>query len=412
MLASGTVRTVTPRLGMDCIYPAPVCPVSSEPTPPAGRSRSIPCKRTTGSGERSTEACAAAVERVKSMRRALSSTYVSRRDLPVSKDQPPAYWSTHRDAFHITAAKKAEMDAALGGETLDGGGSFDDVALEDAAAAAAAWERLHHLRLDCGRDRWPEVWKVDREMASRRTLAALEDAMREAVDAASRRRLREAAAPTHPRVRVLVDALTTHATIDADGAHDGSEATRGGASSEKTTHRTTPGRRLRRAGDARVRVGPEAFAATWNDTLPLFDRGDDTDAGDAGGANRRRVTLPEAAALLLKYGVSGVDGKAPVEQLARALLGSAARIVGKLPLLDKRAKGAHGFAAGVDDPTFAGKILYPKTHEGVFAPRDFNPEDVARSSRAPEAVLELEHCYGQGRRGSAKRRNQRSASVC
>ena len=54
----------------------------------------------------------------------------------------------------------------------------------------------------------------------------------------------------------------------------------------------------------------------------------------------------------------------------------------------------HGFDPGSDDAGFPGKILYPKTQKGVFAPGDFDPRHVARSAKVPKARLELEHCHG------------------
>lgn len=234
--------------------------------------------------------------RVKSARQALADNYVGKASKPLTEPLP-AYWSSHRDGFNVTAKRKAEIDRALAA-AADEALAAAEVPPEE-AAAAAAWERLDDMRKEVGKDTAPDLWSVDPERAARQTLMALESDMRDAVEAVSRTRLVEAAAPSHPPFRVLVEALAKHATSNALNAADASKAEdeqgregkgegegEGGGGYGQTV-------RVVGAGGGRVRIGPEAFAATWNDTLLL----------PAG----RRVTTGEAAALLLEYGV-GVDG--------------------------------------------------------------------------------------------------------
>ena len=174
--------------------------------------------------------------------------------------------------------------------------------------------------------------------------------MRDAVETVSREKLVESAAPSHPPFRVLVDALTLHAAREQDVDDPAPTATAANAVDDDDDGEDDG------ATATSARVGPEAFAATWNETLRL-----------PGG---RRVTLPEAAAMLLKYGVSGggggdgdgsgsgsgggsggargrvVEVKAPVESLARALLGAPSRVTGKLPLMNNRSKARGGEGGG------------------------------------------------------------------
>ena len=289
---------------------------------------------------------------------------------------PPAYWSNHRDGTNVTARLRAEVDAAAASTSPP---------RDDDVAAAAAWERLDDMRRLVGKDTMPDVWAVDPERAERLVLVSLEADMRDAVTAVSRKKLVESAAPTHPPYRILVDALSMHAAREE---REAAATAAVGEHGEVEEAENTAG-----AAAAATRVSPEAFAATWNETLRLRDN--------------RHVTLPEAAAIMLRYGVSAAGGKgrgggvmAPVEPLARALLGAPSRVTGKLPLMDNRSKGVHGFDPSRDDPNFAGKILYPKTNKGVFAPGDFDPADVTRSARLPKARLELEHCHGYDGFGS------------
>ena len=53
----------------------------------------------------------------------------------------------------------------------------------------------------------------------------------------------------------------------------------------------------------------------------------------------------------------------------------------------------HGYEAD-DDFHHDGKIIYPKCRSTVFPPSEFDARNVARSGKAPDAELELDHVYG------------------
>jgi hypothetical protein len=77
--------------------------------------------------------------------------------------------------------------------------------------------------------------------------------MRDAVEGESRRRLVEAAAPSHPPFRVLVDALTAHAARDNGGK---------GAAVPPDEEETTGG------GRAAARISPEVGLYKSNPVYP------------------------------------------------------------------------------------------------------------------------------------------------
>ena len=104
------------------------------------------------------------------------------------------------------------------------------------------------------------------------------------------------------------------------------------------------------------------------------------------------VTQAAAAAIFVKYGYDR-DGYMPYEVFINALLSAPSRLLGMEPIFDAAEAGKHGFDAG-DDFAHDGKIIYPKCRSTVFPPSEFDPRNVTRSSKAPSAELELEHCYG------------------
>ena len=115
------------------------------------------------------------------------------------------------------------------------------------------------------------------------------------------------------------------------------------------------------------------------------------DAGDGvDGSFDADVSQAAAAALFVKHGYDR-DGFMPYEVFIQSLLTSPSRLLGMEPLMDCDSR--HGYEAD-DDFHHDGKIIYPKCRSTVFPPSEFDARNVARSGKAPDAELELDHVYG------------------
>ena len=100
-----------------------------------------------------------------------------------------------------------------------------------------------------------------------------------------------------------------------------------------------------------------------------------------------KVSADEARAMFNKYGQDRA-GHLPCKLFLDALL------AGRSRLLAKSAR-VHEGALSPDLATLPkGKIKYPQSRKGVFAPSNWEPAYVARSSKLPDAFLELDFIYG------------------
>ena len=138
---------------------------------------------------------------------------------------------------------------------------------------------------------------------------------------------------------------------------------------------------------------PEDFAVSIEQFMRVWKQAFGVDVGDE-----------EAMHLFQKYGQTDA-GFMPCTVFADALL------VGRSRLMGINAKVQYGAfeaspqpKAGLDikprqrlpkQPKPGGlKIIYPECRKGVLTPSSFSVDEVALSSRVPEAQLELEHVYG------------------
>jgi len=100
-----------------------------------------------------------------------------------------------------------------------------------------------------------------------------------------------------------------------------------------------------------------------------------------------RVEDPEAAALFNKYGQDS-QGLLPCKVFVEALLVGRSRLLARVGAVKDGA-----FEAGKSGEAL-GKIRYPQSRKGVYAPSDWDPQKAVQSSSAPDGELDLEYVYG------------------